>query len=195
MVILDVTDPANPRHVSTYHDFGPATYGDVHMVRQFPQLIDGKDVAMIEPEVGGAKDTGYLTFVDVSNPAQPTYLSSWILPGNLTSQGLRFSPHYFDLDLGRVSLASYHAGVWVIDVHDHANLLRPRSVGFAEVASNRTSSLPATPLPFLGATAGEDAAFDAWWYHGDCVVGDSLNGLSVYRYTGPAPLAVSTPQT
>jgi hypothetical protein len=189
MVILDVGDPANPKHVSTFHDFGPAAYGKVHMVRAFPELIDGKHVSMIEPEVGGEKDTGYLTFVDTTDPAHPKYVSSWILPGNLTSQGLRFSPHYFDVADGRVCMASYHAGVWVIDVHDAANLAHPRSAAFAEVASNRTATV-SIPAPFFGAAAGEDSAFDAWWYQGHCVVGDALNGLAVYRYTGPAPPVV-----
>ncbi|MCA1813270.1 MAG: hypothetical protein LC624_04880 [Halobacteriales archaeon] len=184
MVILDVTDPARPQHVSTFTDFGPASYGKVHMARAFPELIDGKHVTMVEPEVGGAKDTGYLTFVDTTDPAAPAYLSSWLLPGNLTSQGLRFSPHYFDLLQGRVCMASYHAGVWVVDVHDAANLQHPRSAGFAETGGNRTSS----GLPAVGLFGGEASAFDAWWVDAThCVVGDSVNGLAVYRYAGPAP--------
>jgi hypothetical protein len=184
MVILDVTDPAHPQHVSTYTDFGPASYGKVHMARAFPELIDGKHVTMVEPEVGGAKDTGYITFVDTTDPAHPRYLSSWLLPGNLTSQGLRFSPHYFDVLDGRACMASYHAGVWVIDVHDHANLLHPRSAAFAETGGNRTAGM-------LNLFGSEPSAFDAWWLDKThCLVGDSQNGLAIYAYTGPAPDAV-----
>jgi hypothetical protein len=71
--------------------------------------------------------------------------------------------------------------VWVIDVHDHANLLHPRTAGFAEMSSDRTAG--------GGLLAGffEEGAFDAWWYEGHVVAGDALGGLAVYRYTGPTP--------
>lgn len=180
VVILDITDPANPVKVSRFDDFGPAPYGNVHMVRAFPHPIAGRHVSVAEPEVGGQPDTGYLTFIDTTDPANPAYLSSWLLPGNLTSQGLRFSPHYLDVADGRVALASYHAGLWVIDVHDEANLLRPRSVAFAELPSARSVLGPASQFFEMG-------GFDAWWYEGHIVVGDILEGLGVYRYTGPAP--------
>ncbi|MHB8586955.1 MAG: LVIVD repeat-containing protein [Thermoplasmatota archaeon] len=178
MVILNVSDPAHPTEVSTFTDFGPATYRDVHMARPFPNLIDGRQITVIEPEVGGEKDTGYITFADTTDPAHPKYVSSWILPGNVTSQGLTFSPHYFDVSPdGKVALASYHAGVWVIDVHDRTNLLHPRTVAFNEAGSDRVAH------DIFGQVMS--GAFDAWWYQGHVVAGDFLKGLTVYRYTGP----------
>ncbi|MFA5862978.1 MAG: hypothetical protein WDA16_14900 [Candidatus Thermoplasmatota archaeon] len=177
LVTLDVSDPAHPKEVSKYTDFGPAKYRAIHMCRAFPELLAGKHVTVCEPEIGAAQDTGYMTFIDTSDPAKPAYLSSWILPGNLTSQGLTFSPHYFDLSGGKVALASYHAGLWIIDANPDAAL--PRSVAFAE--------MPGTGVrvgigPF---SSSSGSAFDAWWVDPTHVIaGDSSSGLSAYRLTG-----------
>jgi hypothetical protein len=186
VVILDVTDPASPRKVGVATDFGPAGYRAVHMARAFPHLIDGRHVTVVEPEIGAEPDSGYVTFLDTTDPANPTYLSSWLLPGNLTSEGGALGPHYFDVADGRVALASYHAGFWVIDVHNAENLMRPRTVAYALV--NATGQ--ALPGPAGGLGAGS-SAFDAWWYEGYVVAGDVHGGLAVYRYTGPAPAPVA----
>jgi len=183
VVILDVTDPSHPVKVGQAVDFGPTTYREVHMVRQFPQPIDGRAVAAVEPEIGGEPDTGYLTFLDVTDPANPHYLSSWKIPGNGTSEGGALGPHYFDVTEGRLVMASYAAGFWAVDVHDHDNLLHPRTVGYALVNATGT----ALPGP-LGGLGGSPTAFDAWWADPTHVVGgDAHAGLVVFRYTGPAP--------
>jgi hypothetical protein len=179
MVILDLTDPARPTLVSTYADFGPAKYGAVHMVRSFAEPIAGKHVTVIEPEIGAEPDSGYLTFVDTTDPTHPTYLSSWRIPGNIPSDGGTLGPHYFDVSDGRIAMASYHAGFWIIDVHDAANLARPRSVGFSEVAAAGSAQVPVVGF------GDADNAFDAWWYEGHVVGGDGNGGLAVYRYLGP----------
>lgn len=185
VVILDISDPAKPVKVGLATDFGPAPYRAVHMARQFPRLIDGRVIMVVEPEIGGEPDSGYMTFMDVTDPAAPTYVSSWLLPGNLTSAGGSLGPHYFDVNArGLVALASYHAGFWVIDVHDKERLERPRAVAYALV--NATGRALPGPFAGLGATA---SAFDAWWIERDgepwLVGGDVHGGLSVYRYEGP----------
>ena len=144
------------------------------MCRAFPALLGPRHVTVCEPEIGGAPDTGYLTFLDTTDPAKPAYISSWVLPGNLTGDGLRFSPHYFDVSAdGRVALASYHAGVWVIDA---SRVERPASVAFAETSGTGAAGIG----PFA---TGEGSAFDAWWLDGRVVVGDATGGLAVYRLT------------
>lgn len=181
IVVVDVTDPANPTKVGQATDFGPAPYRDVHMARQSERPIDGKVVLVAEPEIGGEEDSGRMTFFDASDPTNITYLSSWLIPGNLTSNGGSLGPHYFDFREGRVALASYHAGYWVIDVHDHDNLLRPRTVAFAQTNATGEAGL----LELFG---GAPNAFDAWWADPTHIVaGDVHGGLAVYRYTGPAP--------
>ncbi|HUR69416.1 MAG TPA: hypothetical protein VM370_09235 [Candidatus Thermoplasmatota archaeon] len=189
VVTLDVTDPAHPQKLSAFTDFGPATYRAVHMARIFNGTIDGRVVLVVEPEIGGEADSGYMTFADATDPANVTYLSSWLIPGNITSGGGGLGPHYFDVLDGRVAMASYHAGFWIIDVHDATNLLHPRTVGYALVNATGTS----LPGP-LGALGGGSSAFDAWWTKVEdqayMVGGDVHAGLVVYKYTGPAPAQV-----
>lgn len=189
VVILDVTDPAAPVKVGVVSDFGPAGYGDIHMARQFPHTIGGRVVVAAEPEIGAEADSGYVTFHDVTDPTAPSFLSAWLLPGNLTSGGGSLGPHYFDAAEGRLALASYHAGFWVIDVHDEANLMHPRTAGYALVNATGGAELPGPLSPLSGASA-----FDAWWLDGQTeymVAGDAHAGLAVYRYTGPAPAPVA----
>lgn len=182
VVILDVTDPANPTKVGQGDDFGPAPYGDIHMARPFPGLIAGRHVTVTEPEISGAPDSGYLTFFDTTDPSNPTYISSWKMPGNSTSDASG-GPHYFDAAFGRVAMAHYGAGFWVIDVHDEVNLLRPRTVAYSFVGEGAGSALPG---PFGGLGGG--SAFDAWWADATHVLGsETSNGLVVFRYTGPNP--------
>jgi hypothetical protein len=180
MVSLDVTDPAHPKELSKFTDFGPAKYRQIHMCRAFPQLFGQKQYSVCEPEHSGegGADTGYMSFLDTTDPTHPTYVSSWLLPGNLTAQGLRFSPHYFDVLNGHVALASYHAGLWILDARD---IEHPADVAFAEVPGSGTS---VGVGPF---SQSEGSAFDAWWADPTHVVaGDSTGGLAVYKVTGVA---------
>jgi hypothetical protein len=177
VVILDVTDPAHPTKVGAATDFGEAPTREIHMARQSENLIDGKVVVVAEPEISNQPTTGYLTMIDVSDPAHPTFLSNWKIPGDSDSAGGGRGPHYFDLREGRVVMASYSAGFWVFDIHDHANLLHPRTVGYSFVS------------------AGGGSAFDAWWADPTHVVAsESGAGMVVFRFEGPTP-AVDVPAT
>jgi hypothetical protein len=190
VVILDVSDPATPTKVGQALDFGLAPTKEVHMVRQSERLIDGKVVLVVEPEIGGQPTTGYLSMIDATDPAHPAFISNWRIPGNATSGGGGRGPHYFDFANGRVVMASYSAGFWVFDIHDHANLLKPRTVGYSFVAPGAGNGLPG-PLGGLGG----GSAFDAWWADPTHVVaGETSDGLVVFRYTGPTP-AVDVPAT
>lgn len=174
VVIVDVTDPANPTKVGSATDFGLAPTREIHMARQSERPIDGKVIVVAEPEIAGQETTGYMSMIDVSDPSDPTFVSNWRIPGNATSGGGGRGPHYFDFRDGRVILASYSAGFWVFDVHDAANLARPRTVAYSAV-------------PEGGGLFG-GTAFDAWWADPTHVVGsESGNGLVVFRYTGPTP--------
>jgi hypothetical protein len=184
VVILDVTDPAHPAKVGAATDFGAAPTKEIHMARQSERPIDGKVVVVAEPEIGGQDTTGYMSVLDVSDPAHPQFVSNWRIPGHATSAGGGRGPHYFDFQEGRVVMASYAAGFWVFDIHDHANLLKPRTVGYSAVKPAADGGSLPGPLAGLGG----GIAFDAWWADPTHVVGsESGNGLVVFRYTGPTP--------
>lgn len=167
VVILDVTDPANPTKVGAATDMGAAGSIEIHMARQAEDLIDGRVIVVAEPEIGQQATTGYMTMIDVTDPTAPTFVSNWKIPGDSDSAGGGRGPHYFDLRDGRVVLASYSAGFWVFDIHDKANLEQPRTVGYS---------------------FSQGSAFDAWWADPTHVVASDGSGLVVFRYTGPTPL-------
>jgi hypothetical protein len=189
VVILDVTDPAHPVKAGQATDFGIAPTREIHMARQSNGTIDGKVVLVTEPEIGGQPTTGYMSALDITDPAHPAVLSNWKIPGNATSAGGGRGPHYFDFQAGRVVMASYAAGFWVYDIHDHQNLLRPRTTAYSLVQP----SAGGTSLPGPLAGLGGGSAFDAWWVDPTHVIGvETGNGLVTFEYQGPAP-AVDAP--
>lgn len=147
LVLVDITDPANPKEISRFADTGPSKYTRTHLVRVFPGTIDGRLVAVLEPEIPSGTEAGQYTFVDVTDPAHPQYLGYWRLPGDhVVDKPFIFSPHNFDLscagdgqvtgkpvDYGRpcetptVALAHFHGGLWTLDASDPAH---PTATGF-----------------------------------------------------------------
>jgi hypothetical protein len=187
--ILDFTDPPQPdptrldpaqspalREVGSFTEFSPSAYNSIHLAKQV--LLAGKPVVVAEPEIISAPDeTGQITFLDTSDVARPTKISWWTLPQQDPPLGVRnldFSPHNFDVWDGKVALAHYHAGLWVIDVHDAANLAAPKSVAFYMPALPRTNS-PVMQPDVWGVVAQGGYLF----------VSDEATGLHILRYTGP----------
>lgn len=128
--IVDFEDPSNPQLVGTYDDFSPSEYANIHRADAFPTLVDGKWVIVSEPEIAGADETGQLTFVDASDPENPTKLGHWTLPGDLKiTEPYLFSPHNFrTTEDGRVYLGHFHAGVWGISVDGPGSLEEPATI-------------------------------------------------------------------
>ncbi|MCA1814378.1 MAG: hypothetical protein LC624_10585 [Halobacteriales archaeon] len=150
--IVDLTDPANPVEVGRMTDFTPSQHAAIHFTRP-AGVIDGKYVVITEPEFGPADETGQLTLFDATDPAHPTRLGYWTLPGRLIiPEGLMFSLHNFDVQDGRIYEASYHGGVWVIDIHDAQLLEHPQAIAYAQVAMPRDPS-PAYAPEFWSAFA------------------------------------------
>jgi hypothetical protein len=121
--IVDITDLAQPKEIAAFHDFAPSKLAQMHDVKTFPALLDGKHVTAGAPEIVTAPEHGQMTFVDTTQPASPKKLGSWTLPGDVVvDSAFLFSPHVFDTDAqGHVVIGHYHAGVWLIDAHDPTN--------------------------------------------------------------------------
>ncbi|MEA3165864.1 MAG: hypothetical protein QOJ26_730 [Thermoplasmata archaeon] len=183
--ILDITDPASPQmtEIGRTTDFSPSTLNNIHLAQPFDDAIDGRHVTVTQPEIPQVDgETGQLTFFDTTDPTAPQKLGFWTLPqgeqGQLGITGFDFSPHNFDLWDGKVALAHFHAGVWVIDVSDAENLAEPKSVGFYMPAKPRTNSpahQPGTWGVFVQEIDGEPLLFAI----------DEASGLYILRYTGP----------
>lgn len=183
--IVDITDPASPQlaQVGQSTDFSPSALNNLHLAQPFDEPIAGRHVTVTQPEIPQVDgETGQLTFFDTTDPTSPEKLGHWTLPpgeqGQLGVAGFDFSPHNFDLWDGKVALAHFHAGVWVIDAHDDENLLEPKTVGFympAKPRDNSPARQPNTWGVFVQEAGGEPLLFAI----------DEATGLSILRYTGP----------
>lgn len=165
LVTVDISDPSQPEELATFDDTGPSNYTQTHLVRVFPGTIDGKTVGVMEPEIPSGNDDGQFTFVDLSDPADPTKLGYWSLPGNkVVDQPFIFSPHNFELACGgdgqtvsepdpygspcedpTVVASHFHAGLWVLDASDPTD---PSAQAFA--FPNVTRSNVGEGFPFTG---------------------------------------------
>ncbi len=172
--ILNFTDPANLREVGAWNDFGPSSRGNIHLARAFDEPVAGRHVTVAEPEIVAADETGYLAFIDTSDPSRPQTLGRWTLPGDLVVQALEFSPHNFDTWGGRVALAHNHAGLWIIGAGTEADLEDPKSLGFYMPYLAREDS--PRPQPYLWGVVERGGLLYAV---------DEATGLHVLRYTGP----------
>ncbi len=172
--IVDFSDPANLRDIGTWNDFGPSSRGNIHLARPFDAPIGGRHVTVAEPEIIAADETGYLAFIDTSDPLKPATLGRWTLPGDLIVQALEFSPHNFDTWDGRVALAHNHAGLWVIGAGTTADLATPKSLGFYLPDLPRADS--PRPQPYFWGVVERGGLLYAV---------DEATGLHILRYTGP----------
>ena len=177
--ILDMTDPAQLRDVGASTDFTPSALNNIHLAQPFDEPIAGRHVTVTQPEIPQVDgETGQLTFFDTTDPTKPQKLGHWTLPpgdqGQLGITDFLFSPHNFDLWDGKVALAHFHAGVWVIDVHDGLNLQAPKSVGFYMPHVPRDDA--PSPQPNTWGVFEQDGLLYAV---------DESTGLYVLRYTGP----------
>ncbi|MFO1533833.1 MAG: LVIVD repeat-containing protein, partial [Thermoplasmatota archaeon] len=156
--LLDFTHPPGPSadialapplpEIGSFTDFAPSAFNNIHFAKSFaePMLLNGtvRQVTVAEPEIITADhETGQLTFLDTTDATQPTKVSWWTLPAQEPPLGvtdLDFSPHNFDTWDGKVAVAHYHAGVWVVDLSTPEDLVHPREVGFYMTAKARADS-------------------------------------------------------
>jgi len=192
--ILDFTHPPTPTmdlsqlptlpEVGSFTDFSPSAFDNIHFAKAFPDLLMGPNgtpmqVTVAEPEIISADhETGQVTFIDTTDPSHLEKVSSWTLPPQDPPLGvtdLDFSPHNFDTFDGKVALAHYHAGVWVVDVGSPQSLAHPAEVAFYMTAKPRDHT-PAGLIPDTWGVKAKDGLLYA---------SDISTGLYILRYTGP----------
>jgi hypothetical protein len=164
LVVLDISDPANPRHLA---DLQWSPGGDTHTCLPLP----GRNLLVVTDETvtNGCEGEEHLVrLVDVSDPAVPRVVSTCPPPvGDFCERGLRFGPHnthenrpgsYRSAEL--VFVTYFNAGLRVYDVAD------------AEHPTEIASWLPPTP-PGQEASQINDVFVDAEL---DIYVTDRVNG-------------------
>ena len=133
--VVDVTDPSNPVQLGIWNDFGGDETGNLHTVAT--EWIGDRRITVGSVEVGFeiVGGTPYLTGTersvlyvwDTTDPANIQLLSVWENPdgigpgqsgialGAVTGDEV-MSTHNLQLEQGRVYMAHYGLGVWVLDV-------------------------------------------------------------------------------
>ncbi|HEV8359588.1 MAG TPA: hypothetical protein VGR28_03930 [Candidatus Thermoplasmatota archaeon] len=175
LVIYNIDQPDSPRLLSTFSDTSPSKEINIHQARPFPQLIAGRHVTVLEPELQASDESGQFTLVDTTDPAAPQRLGAWELPGDIAIPGgFLFSPHNFNLANGRIYLAHNHGGVWVVDAGSEERLSNPVAVGFFQ-------SVPSTGRADCG-DAGR--YWSAFYVAGYVYSTDSCAGLVILEFEG-----------
>jgi hypothetical protein len=133
--VVDVSDPENPEREGVWNDFSEDEPGNLHTVAT--EWIGDTRVTVGSVEVGfdvvggteyAEGDEESTVYVwDTTDPSNPTLVTRWTNPveettgrtttaaGELPGENLT-SPHNLQLENGRLYLAHYKLGVWVLDL-------------------------------------------------------------------------------
>lgn len=129
--IVDITDPTKPKELGGWNAFPKGHEGNLHTVAA--EWIDGKRIVVGSVEVGFAvvgglhyaqgKDRSIVYVWDATDPAKIQLLGQWENPKKepagrdqpIFGEEIT-STHNFQLEQGRVYLAHYGLGVFVLDV-------------------------------------------------------------------------------
>ncbi len=180
--ILDMTDPRNPRIISTIYD------PSINISHQADPTPDGKYL-LISDELAGAAagpacPGGGVHFYDITNEAVPAKAGVFFIP----QQGLSVAPpatnglctaHVFRInpDGKTMTIGWYHGGTRLVDIRD------PRNVGAFEYAFSIPSG--------LGGNGNVANSWASKAYKGYIYSNDRVRGLDIMQYQ-PAVAAPTT---
>lgn len=112
--VVDVSDPAEPKLLGKWAGEDATLWGGrIHTA--MATLIDGKRVVVTIPEYA---DIPAVFVLDATDYGAMRLLSEWTAhaDGDYGERPALFSTHNFQLVDGKVYLAMYHGGVWVLDI-------------------------------------------------------------------------------
>ena len=151
--IVDVTDPASPKELGGWNDFPQGHEGNLHTV--VTAWMDGRRITVGSVEVGFAVVGGYhyamgtdanVVYVwDTTDPASIELLGWWQNPvepySGRDQEQLNeelTSTHNVQLEGGRVYLAHYGMGVYVLDLSTAETRAAPAILGYYHEADMDT---------------------------------------------------------
>lgn len=195
--VVDISDPTNPTDLGHWGDYRGES-GNIHTTAVDIREIDGEMRRIIvgATETGtiigplSAAEPGYVYIFDATDVSNIQLLGKWANPG-MRSTGFdptffpvgEYSAHNLQFTQGRLYMAHYHAGVWVVDV-DAFLKTNPAPKGDVR------TPLP-DDIPNLGMYLIRDPEVDAPGSVWDVVVSngyiyasDYALGLFVLRYLG-----------
>ncbi len=185
LTIWNVNDPADPQLVYEPEEGANVEWTGWHDQMVVPGLVDGRAILLLAGETGvhaggGEVPPDVVSIVDITNPVQPVLLSKWSPPFAVT---LPYASYLYSVHemaatpTGQVSIAWYHAGVWVIDVSTRERQGGPVTLAAyqpheeMDVTPSTFAQTPAPFVPFVWSAA--------WSADGYLVVPDMHTGLYV----------------
>ncbi|MGB1586779.1 MAG: LVIVD repeat-containing protein [Thermoplasmatota archaeon] len=174
--IVDVTDPSNPVQLGLWNDFGESETGNLHTVAT--EWIGDRRITVGSVEVGFeiVGGTPYFTGTersvlyvwDTTDPANIQLLSVWenpmgIGPGQaglaapVVTQDEVMSTHNLQLEQGRIYMAHYGLGVWVLDVSTPEKQAAPQIVAVDLDAGNLWDTIVHQGVVFTSGSTGTQA--------------------------------------
>lgn len=187
LVILDITDPREPKMVA-HMDFSPPFSG-IHTTVPFPKmkvpnftkgLGDVRDILVVSEESFASNCQELrrqLYIVDATEETRPLPIATFKVPdGDFCSRGGRFGPHQFaetrDGEIiggNLLYIAYFNAGLRVVDISDP---FQPKEVGYYIPEPSRGRKIIQT----------NDVDLD---YRGLIYITDRVgNGMHILEYTG-----------
>jgi hypothetical protein len=174
-VILDISNPAAPRHLATLRDPAQAEPPHAHSVT----LARGEKLLVETQEFGaffGLAGTGYPRFYDISDVRSPRLLSQFRPPGTSAS-----TVHDARLAGNRRYVSWYDFGVYVLDISRPA---APRQIAHFRPGAGHNPGNPFCPsctfvweaVPNRDYFVASDMNFGLWVAKLQCVV-PRLRGL------------------
>ena len=113
--VLDVSDPVLPRQLGAWTGEGAQTTV-LHMHTAMVTVVDGTRYLIGSPEILVDGEPPAIWILDATDYADLKLVAEWIAPGAHPSPGFTFTTHQWQVADGRLYLAYYHAGVWVLDL-------------------------------------------------------------------------------
>lgn len=175
--IVDVSDPAKPAELGSWvGDAAQRWAGNLHTAMAY-ETPDGRRLVYAIPELFSGEDVPAIFVLDATDLAAPVLVGEWAAPGEHPNDGIRFSLHNFQIVGGRLYLAYYHAGVWVLDISGE-KAVAPAFLGYY---------LPHEPVRTYAEEADAPNVWDVVLKDGYIYATDIATGLYVLRYAGDTP--------
>lgn len=188
--VVDVSDPTAPTELGAWMGEGTEEWGtyfgavhtsmaglvDVRSDSEDGEGSEGgvtrKRILVSVPEYA---DVPAVTFIDATDYADMKAIGVWapLTAEDLGDQASSFSTHNFQFIGGKVYLAMYHGGVWVIDASTPEKLAAPTAVGYFLPSEARPTSLPSSP----DLLAGGGSVWDVLVKDGVILATDMTTGL------------------
>ncbi len=142
--IVDVTEPSNPVEIGGWNDYPEGHTGNLHTVST--EWIGERRITVGAVEVGfnvvGGKpyvldeEPSVMYVWDTTDASNIQLLGTWTNPEGETTglnNGFGASTHNLQLEEGRVTMAHYGLGVWLLDVSTPEAQMEPAILGYYDV--------------------------------------------------------------